>query len=201
MKSDAMKYALAILLILIPSVAFGQQSVQGTPNGYPVAVQGVASGTPVPISGTVTSTLCTSATCTETVVQPTASNLNATVVQGTQSTGVAGWAITTAWCSGATCYTSPVAWGATTLTSGSTSTITSTTTVIDDGSSCVNLTAAMATFGVTDGNDVPIVPTGYQLPAYSIFSFRDQIGTIMTSGIRASAGTASAISCRFKGKQ
>lgn len=43
-------------------------------------------GTTVPVSGTVTTTLCTSSTCTETVVQPTGSNLHTVIDSGTVTT-------------------------------------------------------------------------------------------------------------------
>ena len=54
-----MKYLLAILL-LVSIPAFGQQSVQGTPNGYPVAVQGASGGTPIVV--TAGTQLCTQTT-------------------------------------------------------------------------------------------------------------------------------------------
>ena len=39
-----MKYLCLILLLLVGIPAFGQQSVQGTPNGYPVAVTNTGTG-------------------------------------------------------------------------------------------------------------------------------------------------------------
>ncbi len=55
-----MKYWALILIFLIPVSAFGQQSIQGTPNGYPVAITGssvVTQGLPVYAQ------VCSGATC------------------------------------------------------------------------------------------------------------------------------------------
>lgn len=111
-----------------------------------------------------------------------------------------GLGVTTIACSGTTCYSNPVALGVTTIASGSSSTIFASTTVIDEGSQCTNQTASAATVTVTDGNNAYLL-FSFSIPANSVFSFRDYVGTIMASGIKASAGTGSAIVCRFRGKQ
>lgn len=109
-------------------------------------------------------------------------------------------------CSGATCYTSPVNAGATVISSGSTSTLFAATTGIIDGH-CNNVTNAAVTLTMTDGNNVAFVGTttngaSFSIPAVSSFSFPPGlIGSIMTSGIRASASAANAITCWVRGLQ
>lgn len=98
-------------------------------------------------------------------------------------------------------YTTDFLGGITTLASGSTSTITSTTTLVQS-MYCNNATGSAVNVQITDGSNVYYVGPNYSLPANSNVRFiSDALGYVFASGIRASAGTASAVNCQASGKQ
>ena len=98
-------------------------------------------------------------------------------------------------------YTTDFLGGITTLASGSTSTLTSTTTLVQS-LYCNNSTASAVNIQITDGSNVYYVGPTYSLPANSNVRFvSDALGYVFASGIRASAGTASAVNCQASGKQ
>lgn len=141
----------------------------------------------VTVSGTVSTTLCTSSTCTE------------TVVQGTPAT--TGWPIVVSACSGATCYTSGVNAGATVITSGSTSTIFATTTLLKSFR-CNNASASAQTITITDGNNAYFVGPLFSMTALSNTEFQaNPNGSVMTSGVKASASNGVAVVCWIQGVQ
>lgn len=101
-----------------------------------------------------------------------------------------------------TCYTNPVAVGATVIASGTTSTIFSQTTALTNGSFCSNQSGAAVTIAMTDGNNVYIRGGGaFSISGNSYTSFNDIVGGIFAGGIKISASVANAITCWFNGRQ
>ena len=122
-----------------------------------------------------------------------------TITQGTAAT-TTGWPFVIAACSGATCYTSGVNSGLVTLASGSTSTIFA-STVLVQSLRCNNSSGGAVVVHITDGNNAYFVGPSYSLAANSNVEFAPSPnGSLLTSGLRASAGTASAVNCWVTGK-
>lgn len=116
-------------------------------------------------------------------------------------TPAAGSVVNVGACSGATCYTTGVNSGITTITSGSTSTLFAATTDVQS-IWCVNVTASDATITITDGNNAYYVGPTFTLTAKNNgFLLNSANGIIFAGGVRASAGTAGAINCQVAGKQ
>lgn len=90
--------------------------------------------------------------------------------------------------------------GLTVIASGSTSTITSTTTLIQN-IYCNNQTAGAVTVTITDGGNHYYVGPSFSIPANSNLSLQWDNGLVMTSGILASASAGSSIACAFGGRQ
>lgn len=104
-------------------------------------------------------------------------------------------------CSGTTCYTTPVAAGVVVITSGSTSNIFTSTTLVQS-LRCNNQNLASVNFTVTDGNNAYFVGPNYVFAALSNVEFAPSPnGSILAAGLKASAGTASSINCWVVGKQ
>ncbi len=71
----------AAALAQTPTSGRGTTGIAGTANANVTTVQGIAGGTAVPVSGTVTTTLCTTSTCSEAIIPtPTVAAGNAVTV-------------------------------------------------------------------------------------------------------------------------
>jgi len=90
--------------------------------------------------------------------------------------------------------------GVTVVASGSTSTITSTATLLQE-LHLNNIAAAAVTVSVTDGNNVFIVGPNYSIPALSNLQLNFGVGILAAGGIKASAGTANSINMFVGGRQ
>lgn len=89
--------------------------------------------------------------------------------------------------------------GMVTVTSGSTTSFSSTTTDVTDAY-CVNITASAVTINLTDGAGNYFL-RNFSLAANSALPAGWAYNTIWTTGIKASANTASAVNCQFNGFQ
>lgn len=100
-----------------------------------------------------------------------------------------------------TVYTTSYNVGMTVVSSGSTSTITPTTTLVQT-LYLNNQTALAATVTVTDGSGNYVVGPNFSIPANSnlLLPF-GPAGVLFPSGIQASSGTASAIKVAVSGRQ
>lgn len=177
-------------------ISLGTKSGSGTVlvvlNGYRQNPYGTISTTPS-ASGTQNTNI------TQVGSQAVVTNGNGVMaVAGAASSGMI---VTTAACSGATCYTSPVMTGITTIASGSTSTIYASTTMLT-GAHCTNITASAVNFTLTDGANSYLIGPNFSIPANSFLDLpTGLVGVLATSGVRASAGTAASVACTFNGKQ
>lgn len=153
----------------------GLVDIRARMNPYVSGAAGItitASNGAPPVSGVVTSTLCTSATCSETV-----NGGPVIVVNGALTTAYAGTA------------------GMTVITSGSTSVMTASTTNVPS-IECNNISAAGAnTVTIMDGNGKYFLGPNYSIPASSNQIMNWNGGARFTSGINISAGAANVIQC------
>lgn len=141
-------------------------------NGVAGVTITASSGAP-PASGTVTTTLCTTSTCSETV-----SGGPVIVVSGALTTAYAGTA------------------GMTVIASGSTSAMTASTTNVPS-IECDNISAVAGgnTVTIMDGNGRYFLGPNYNIPTSSNIIMNWNGGARFTSGINISAGAANVIQC------
>lgn len=117
------------------------------------------------------------------------------------SGSLAGMSVIVTGCSAATCYTYPVNTGVAVIASGSTSTLFSTTTLLQSFR-CNNQNAAAVTISVTDGNNAYFVGPLFSMAGLSNTEFQaNNSGSIMAAGVKASASAANSINCWASGKQ
>ena len=90
--------------------------------------------------------------------------------------------------------------GVTTVASGSTSTITSTTTLVQE-LYIENLNTAAVTVTVMDGTSNYYVGPNFSIPGLGNLNLNFGVGVVMTNGIQASAGTVSSIKLSVGGRQ
>ena len=90
--------------------------------------------------------------------------------------------------------------GVTTVAQGSTSTVTSTTTLLQT-LYLNNLNPAGVTVTVMDGTGNYYVGPNFLIPGSSNIAFNFGVGIVLTNGITASAGTASSIKLAVGGRQ
>lgn len=157
------------------------------PQGQASLITGLNGATPVPVS----------------VDSSGYVNVNASVTSGgvTNATLAAGQTIMVGAGSGSTYYTTPVNSGITTITSGSTTTLLAATTAVQ-AIWCANLTASSVNLTITDGSNSYYVGPNFPLTANNNGALINiPGGLIMASGVKASAGTASAVNCQVVGKQ
>lgn len=138
-----------------------------------------ASGGAVPVSGVVTSTLCTTGTCSE----------NVSIIYGALATPYAGTGVTV-----------------TTLALSSGTTVMTADTVDVQGIRCNNFSGATVYVTLTDtaGNlfhGEATAQLGFAIPAYSDDQVIAAGSHVRMVGIKMYAGTASAVNCLIWGKQ
>ena len=184
---------LLAILVLVAIPAFAQRPIgQAVSGATQTGTEGVtfltdangaviivAGGTAITISGTVTTTLCTTGTCSE----------NVAIVYGATATPYAGTGVTV-----------------TTLALSSGTTVMTAETVDVQGIRCNNFSGSTVYVTLTDtaGNlfhGEATAKLGFAIPAYSDDQVIAAGSHVRMVGIKMYAGTASAVNCVIWGNQ